>query len=600
VPRPGPPRPSDAWTVFGRWRRATPLGRGIGIGLLLLSLLLTVLWASDPRRVPATAAPGSATGAMAGVPMPPPEGRPPEGPPAEGPPAAASAAAASAADAPVCGADAPAGARALTLPLEGGAGDADPWAPWLGEIVCLTHPLVVAEVYELPSQRRLLAAVERPWSTTPADAYLRGTLHVRPAAGAARARLLSAVDAGPAEDASAEAEGWPGEDASAEAEGWPGEDASAEADGWPAEAAPAVAAAAPATATGSGAWGLGSGELRSGDALEGLHGRLRAVDGRVVLEAPALTVRRLNPRPPAPAPAGGPAGGASVRVAGFNLANWFVTLGDRGAATSVAHDRQAGKLVAALLALDADALALAEVENDDGSALDDLLRRLNEAQRAAGRDPAATYVAARAPPGAGGRDTIRVAIAYRPAALTLLRVDTDRAAIHDRAPLAAAFALPDGRPALTLVAAHHKAKGGCPTSGDVDRGSGCWDLRRDAQSQALLDFAGRLTRRADDPPVLIVGDLNAYRHEAPVRRFAEAGWRVLVDDMPPERAYSYVYFGRAGALDHAVAAPALAARVQAAAFWPINADEPPHTDAALPTPYRSSDHDPILVDLSWD
>jgi endonuclease/exonuclease/phosphatase family metal-dependent hydrolase len=575
VPRPGPPRPPDAWTVFGRWRRPSPLGRGIGIALLLLSLLLTARWANDARTMPDTAAPGPASGAMAGVPMP-----PPVGPAPVGPAPAAPAADAPAADA-ACGTDAPAGAQALTLPLEGGAAGADPWAPWVGAIVCLTHPLVVAEVYELPSQRRLLAAAERPWSTTPADAYLRGTLHVRPAAGAARARLLSAADVGPAEDAPAEADGWPAEDAPAEA-----------------------VAAAPAIASGSGAWGLGGGELRNGDALEGLYGRLHAVDGRVVLEAPALTVRRLNPRPPAPPPPSGPAGaparGTTVRVAGFNLANWFVTLGGRGAATPAARERQADKLVAALLALDADALALAEVENDDGSALDDLLARLNEAQRAAGRDPAATYVAARAPPGAGGRDTIRVAIAYRPAALRLLRVDTDRAAIHDRAPLAAAFALPDGRPALTLVAAHHKAKGGCPTSGDVDRGSGCWDLRRDAQSQALLDFAGRLARRADDPPVLIVGDLNAYRHEAPVRRFAEAGWRVLVDDMPSERAYSYVHFGRAGALDHAIAAPALAVRVQAAAFWPINADEPPRTDAALPTPYRSSDHDPVWIDLSWD
>jgi uncharacterized protein len=146
---------------------------------------------------------------------------------------------------------------------------------------------------------------------------------------------------------------------------------------------------------------------------------------------------------------------------------------------------------------------------------------------------------------------------------------------------------------------HHKAKSACPVSGDVDRGSGCWDLRRDAQSEALLDFAGRI-RRQGDPPVLIVGDLNAYRHEAPLRRFADADWRLLVDDMPAERAYAYVHFGRAGALTHAIASPDLAQRVVGAAFWAINADEPPRADEALPTPFRSSDHDPILVELRWD
>ncbi|MDA0700483.1 MAG: endonuclease/exonuclease/phosphatase family protein, partial [bacterium] len=118
-------------------------------------------------------------------------------------------------------------------------------------------------------------------------------------------------------------------------------------------------------------------------------------------------------------------------------------------------------------------------------------------------------------------------------------------------------------------------------------------------SEALLDFAGRLSRAAA-PPVLIVGDLNAYRHEAPVRRFAEAGWRVLVDDMPAERAYSYVHFGRAGALDHAIADPTLAPQVLGAAFWPINADEPPRSDERRATPFRSSDHDPLLLALGWN
>jgi predicted extracellular nuclease len=235
------------------------------------------------------------------------------------------------------------------------------------------------------------------------------------------------------------------------------------------------------------------------------------------------------------------------------------------------------------------------VENDrDGRALVELLARVNEAQRALGRGPEADYEAVEVPAADRGRDAIRVAIAYRPARLTLAGATADRDRVHDRPPLAATFDTAEGE-RFTVVAVHHKSKGSCPATGDVDRGSGCWDLRRDAQTDAVLDFAARLGARVGDPDVLVLGDLNAYRHEAPARRFAEAGWSLAVDAMPEGDAYSYVYFGRAGALDHAAASPSAAGRVTGAAFWRVNADEPPGVDADRPNPFRASDHDPLLV-----
>jgi hypothetical protein len=65
-----------------------------------------------------------------------------------------------------------------------------------------------------------------------------------------------------------------------------------------------------------------------------------------------------------------------------------------------------------------------------------------------------------------------------------------------------------------------------------------------------------------------------------------------------------------GYLDHGLASPTLAAQVTGAAEWHINADEPPVLDynddfkssnhvttLYAPTPYRSSDHDPLVVGL---
>lgn len=475
-------------------RPRTPLQRRLGAALLLLAALLATVWALDDERPaapeePATAVAATAAGAA----------------PATAAPAVAAAPAA-------CAPDAPRDARPLALPLA----DPDGWAALAGARVCLTHPLVVAEVYELPRQGWVLAAAARPTA---------GASDAEVAAGALRVRPVPA-------------------------------------------------------------------DLRNGDALTGAWGTL-VVDGRgPLLRDARADVERRNPRPAAPPTVGGD---GDVRLAAVNLLNWFVTLGDRGAATAAARDAQAAKLVATLLPLDADALALAEVENDpDGAALDALLEALNAAQRAAGRGPEADYAAVPVAAGDRGRDAVRVAIAYRPARLTLAGVQADRARVHDRPPLAATFDLADGE-RFTLVAVHHKSKGGCPTAGDVDRGSGCWDLRRDAQTRALLEFVARLADAVGDPDVLVLGDLNAYRHEAPVRRFAEAGWWLAVDALPAEEAYSYVHFGRAGALDHAAATPSAGARVTGAAFWRVNADEPPGADADRPTPFRASDHDPLLL-----
>ena len=70
--------------------------------------------------------------------------------------------------------------------------------------------------------------------------------------------------------------------------------------------------------------------------------------------------------------------------------------------------------------------------------------------------------------------------------------------------------------------------------------------------------------------------------------------------------YSYVYRGQSGSLDHALATPALAKNVTGVAAWHINADEPHFLDynqeynpQALyqADPFRSSDHDPVLIGI---
>ncbi len=74
-------------------------------------------------------------------------------------------------------------------------------------------------------------------------------------------------------------------------------------------------------------------------------------------------------------------------------------------------------------------------------------------------------------------------------------------------------------------------------------------------------------------------------------------------------AYSFVFDAQAGALDHALATPSLVPQVIATMEWHINADEPALLDYNLEfgrdpelfdpdSPYRASDHDPVIIGLS--
>ena len=65
----------------------------------------------------------------------------------------------------------------------------------------------------------------------------------------------------------------------------------------------------------------------------------------------------------------------------------------------------------------------------------------------------------------------------------------------------------------------------------------------------------------------MLGDLNAYGQEDPVRALREAGWRDVFEVAGSKRPYSYVWNGYAGRLDHGFASPALAPFVAAAREW---------------------------------
>src|SRR5574340_1196353 len=187
----------------------------------------------------------------------------------------------------------------------------------------------------------------------------------------------------------------------------------------------------------------------------------------------------------------------------------------------------------------------------------------------------------------------------------------DNDPVYSRLPVAQTFQAKADGEVFTVVVDHFKSRGDCPTdSSDPNRdtGQGCWNVLRTQQAAHLLTFVTGLQTASADPDVLVVGDLNAYAAEDPVTALSAGGLTDLDAALiPAAQQYSYIFDGQSGSIDHALATESLAAQAAGAAFWHINADEPPILDYNLEVnpaglyaanPYRSSDHDPILVGLN--
>jgi hypothetical protein len=167
---------------------------------------------------------------------------------------------------------------------------------------------------------------------------------------------------------------------------------------------------------------------------------------------------------------------------------------------------------------------------------------------------------------------------------------------------------------FTVAVNHLKSKGsdcgGAPDDQPDTGGGNCNGARTEA-AQALADWLASDPTRSGDPDVLIIGDLNAYKREAPIDVLRDAGYTDLLAALEGPGAYTYVFMGWSGYLDHGLASTTIVPQVTDAAPWHINADEPTALDyntefksdnqvAMLyaPNPFRASDHDPVLIGLN--
>jgi hypothetical protein len=343
-----------------------------------------------------------------------------------------------------------------------------------------------------------------------------------------------------------------------------------------------------------------------------------------------LVENRTRPRPQDPPDVGG-----TLTVASFNVLNYFDGDGmgggfptARGAVSQSELNRQTKKLVDAIVRLNADVYGLIEIENDGGEhqATRTLVEALNK------RVGYARYRFVNT--GVIGTDEIKQAFIYnhdttRPIGeFALLTSEVDPRFNDDRSrpALAQTFLRLGSGERVTVVVNHFKSKSQSEledeTDPDFDQGDGqgFWNHTRTQSALALADWLESNPTGEEVIGALIIGDLNAYAREDPIRALEDAGYEDQLRRFSDEMPYTYTFDGMQGTLDTAMAQDSLATRITGAAVWHINADEVPAIDYLEagevdlgrfrtpeiaeayfdPSAFRSSDHDPVVIGVDLD
>ncbi len=313
-------------------------------------------------------------------------------------------------------------------------------------------------------------------------------------------------------------------------------------------------------------------------------------------------------------------GASTLKVASFNVLNYFNGNGSgggfptpRGANNAAEFTRQRDKIISAIVGTGADVLGLMELEDDgygSASAIQDLVNGLNAVAGAG------TYTFVN--PGDISSDEITVGIVYKPAAVELVGAaaaipfafGTGSFTVVGRRSLAQTIKQKSNNEIFTLVVSHFKSKGsssGGAGDADANDGQALSNGTRTRQATDLKDWLATKPTGTNDTDYLVLGDLNAYSKEDPLTTLATAGYNNLL----PAASYSYVFDGQTGSLDHALGTGSLASQMTGADDWHINADEPTALDYNTEfktagqvtslyntSPFRSSDHDAILIGLN--
>ena len=318
-----------------------------------------------------------------------------------------------------------------------------------------------------------------------------------------------------------------------------------------------------------------------------------------------------------------------IKIASFNVLNLFNGDGQqggfptsRGADTLTEYQRQLDKIVTTLININADIVGLNELENDgydETSSIAQLVDALN--QRLGQKHY--RFIKPESSQDPIGTDSISVGIIYRHD--SVIPSDVLKVLTQDNSPYdtdGVLFNTYKNRPSFTQLfkeihsnkefvinVNHLKSKGSSCGEGDDDLLQANCNRTR---TRATFGLQKWLNEQYPDTPTFILGDLNSYAKEDPIRVLEQAGFVNTVVHHS-KKSYTYSFRGELGSLDYIFANTKAYQYVTDATVWHSNAAEPitlDYNDQFLRSDrkkpkqyyaddaYRASDHDVVLIGIN--
>ncbi|MFI8575759.1 S-layer homology domain-containing protein [Rossellomorea aquimaris] len=172
------------------------------------------------------------------------------------------------------------------------------------------------------------------------------------------------------------------------------------------------------------------------------------------------------------------------------------------------------------------------------------------------------------------------------------RIDPTNEAFDDsRKALAAEFMFNGEK--VIVVANHFNSKGGDGALFGADHpvvlGS---EVQRLKQAEVLNDFVNDVNEKVEDANVVVLGDLNDFEFSAPINTLEGDVLTNMMEKLPAEERYTYIYQGNSQVLDHILVTNNLANSTMIDSIN-INSDFSEEDG-------RASDHDPVLAKIQFE
>ena len=115
------------------------------------------------------------------------------------------------------------------------------------------------------------------------------------------------------------------------------------------------------------------------------------------------------------------------------------------------------------------------------------------------------------------------------------------------------------------------------------------ETKRHKQAEIITAFIRSITDIRPEAVIISAGDYNDFWFSETVAIFKNAGMKNIIETLPENNRYTYIYDGLSQTLDNILVTDNV--RIDTADVLHLNAEMPPRD--------RLSDHDPLLCSLSW-